>query len=94
MARDIRVKALVCLVVIGLVGAPARGADPPRHERRLSREVGGVVTAALHLLRNVWGKEGSSLDPFGRPTQGTQAGTPAPPQDEATGSTLDPFGKP
>ena len=95
MARDIRTKAMVFLVVLGLGGAPAWGADRQREESRLSRELRGVVTVAWHLLQNVWGKAGSSLDPFGVPTgtsSGGQTNTATSPGGGDNGSSLDPFG--
>ena len=94
MARDVRTKALVCLILLGLGGAPVWGADRPREEARLQRGLRVVVTATWNLLQSVWGKNGSSLDPFGNPAPppGGQVGTPATSQAGEEGSSLTSFG--
>jgi hypothetical protein len=97
MARDVRAQALVGLIVLGLGAAPAWGADrQQREERPIFTELRGAATAAWNLLQCVWGKNGSSLDPFGAPApavQTTTQSTPAASGDSAdNGSSLDPFG--
>ena len=73
MAHRIRRRALVCLVVVGLGTAPAWAA-PSHREARQSGGLQRMVTVAWHLWQSVWGKEGSSLDPFGIIDPGTVLG--------------------
>jgi hypothetical protein len=96
MARDIHTKALIGLILLGLGGAPAWGADRPREEKRPLTTLRVVVTATWNLLHSVWGKNGSSLDRFGAPQSGNppagQTNTPTTSESGDAGSSLDPFG--
>jgi hypothetical protein len=96
MTRDIRTKALIGLILLGLGGAPAWGADRTREEARPMKTLRVVVTATWNLLQSVWGKNGSSLDPFGTPQSGNpsagQTSTPTASESGDAGSSLDPFG--
>lgn len=94
MARHVHRTLVVGLALLGLASAPAWGSDHELHKKDLRGDLRELVTLTVSVLRNVWGKNGSSLDPFGNPTQGTQTGATAPQQDEDNGSSLDPFGKP
>ncbi|HZF09191.1 MAG TPA: hypothetical protein VFE33_10405 [Thermoanaerobaculia bacterium] len=61
---------LVTVVAAGLALAPPAGARasalvPPADSPRWT-EPGNPFTLVWHWLTNVWGEEGSSMDPFGR----------------------------
>jgi len=80
--------ALLCLTLSApVVSAAAPKAGQRRYAAPSTLQAMGRL---WHALRNVWGANGSSIDPFGK------AGTTTPPPPQTTssdnGSTIDPFG--
>jgi hypothetical protein len=73
--------------------AEARAPLPVTHATKPA----STSTAVSHfwqLLRNLWGANGSSLDPDGKPGSSTQTTSiiPLPPATTPNGSSLDPNG--
>ena len=80
----VRTVAPPVLAALLLLPLPALAKEPRATERPLARAtfaaLWSVIPEAWTLLKSVWEREGSSLDPFG------------PPKPPPEGSSLNPFG--
>lgn len=87
MAGSSRVRSMALLLLVGALLLPpmAWAKEPRATERPSPREtlaaLWNAIPEAWTLLKSIWEREGSSLDPFG---------PPKPPE----GSSLDQFGDP
>jgi len=94
MAGTSRVHSMALLLLAGILLLPSlAGAEEPRaKERRLARQtlttLWNALPEAWTRLKRAWEGEGSSLDPFGQPTdQGGSADPLGGPNQPAHGDT-------
>jgi len=93
-----RLRAAPLLLTLLLVAGPlAAAAHRPQEVWQSRLGVTGLLSEARALVSRIWGKAGSSIDPFGKEGSGIdpfgKAGGSTDPFGKA-GSSTDPFGNP
>jgi hypothetical protein len=89
----------VAVLLLILVAMPLTAAADPIHPSRQNRaeslalSFDGVLSSLLSHLVSLWEKEGSSVDPSGKPGGSSQTTSPQSSTGDE-GSSVDPSGRP